>query len=670
MTTQHSLWLIDDDPALRLILEDTFCDAGLTVHPFSNAKGAWVKLNEVLKGQQPSDSLPDVILTDIRMPMMDGLSFSQWMQNNFPQLPVIIMTAHSDLKSAVDSYETGAFEYLPKPFDLDQAVLVIKKAIQSNPAARKEATAQTQAEKIVTPTTTQTGSQPTDSHLSTTSVASCTDSIPNTNKQSKNAKQNTTQTTPTDTTKITTDKAQSIAIPADTNQINKTNKPSKTNSNRSKTNNSKIQPDSTTPIIGQSVAMQTVFRAIGRLASSPITVLITGESGTGKELVAGALHQNSPRSKKPFIALNMAAIPQELIESELFGHEKGAFTGATTQRQGRFEQANGGTLFLDEIGDMPFSTQTRLLRVLANGEFFRVGGQQPIKVDVRIIAATHQNLEQLVKEGKFREDLFYRLNVIRLPLPPLRDRPDDIAELVDFFMAKAAKEMNTDKKQLSTEAMHIMQAFDWPGNVRQLENACRWITVMATGDLLTIEDLPPDLTEFAKRYLTQQIQQEHIATQSESNNNTARDIDVTNNSAINNNGGINNSDVTTIIDNLNNQILATPAQTDATKSLAKNLAFIDTPSSVKAQHLPDINTQSSQQNWQQQLRTWATNALNAGQTDILQQAAPEFETVLIEVALNHSKGRKGDASELLGWGRNTLTRKIKLLGLNDNIDNR
>ncbi|PNK61366.1 sigma 54-interacting transcriptional regulator [Psychrobacter sp. FDAARGOS_221] len=593
MTTQHSIWLIDDDPALRLILEDTFNDAGLMVHPFSNAKGAWTKLNQVLKGQQPVDSLPDVILTDIRMPMMDGLSFSQWMHKNFPQLPVIIMTAHSDLKSAVDSYDTGAFEYLPKPFDLDHAVLVVKKAIQSNPTAAKA-----------------NAKQPFSSNLQTDPNPS-----PNINKNTKNTKDTAADNISTDP------KKPSVVKPF---------KPASSKPALSKAATSHHHAENTSPIIGQSVAMQTVFRAIGRLAASPITVLITGESGTGKELVAGALHQNSPRSKKPFIALNMAAIPHELIESELFGHEKGAFTGATTQRQGRFEQANGGTLFLDEIGDMPFSTQTRLLRVLANGEFFRVGGQQPIKVDVRIIAATHQNLEQLVKEGKFREDLFYRLNVIRLPLPPLRERPDDIAELVDFFMIKAAKEMGTEVKQLSAQAMAIMQAFDWPGNVRQLENACRWITVMATGDMLTVEDLPPDLTEFATRYLAPESQTAEFTTHS------------TNDPAL-------NSEVSN-----NNQL---DSHNIHSNNSANNLA------SAHAHNLPTVDSLS----WQQQLRTWATHALHEGQTDILQQAAPEFEAVLIEVALAHSNGRKGDAAELLGWGRNTLTRKIKLLGLDNNL---
>lgn len=610
MTIKHSLWLIDDDPALRLILEDTFNDAGLEVQAFSNAKGAWAKLNDILNDHQNQASLPDVILTDIRMPMMDGLSFSQWMNKNFPDLPVIIMTAHSDLKSAVDSYDTGAFEYLPKPFDLDYAITVVKKAISTNPKA------------------------------------STLDSIANVSAPVADESATTEATT--------TGSASTKAIKT---------APAKA-----------FEPEGvqSSPIIGQSPAMQTVFRAIGRLASSPITVLITGESGTGKELVAGALHQNSPRQKKPFIALNMAAIPHELIESELFGHEKGAFTGATTQRQGRFEQADGGTLFLDEIGDMPFSTQTRLLRVLANGEFFRVGGQKPIKVDVRIIAATHQNLEQLVKEGKFREDLFYRLNVIRLPLPPLRARPDDIPELIEFFMSKAATEMKTDKKQLSPDALHVMQAFNWPGNVRQLENACRWITVMATGEVLGIEDLPPDLTEFAQNYFAIKDANNHNIDNSNDINNTLSLTTSESHSAFSTTEKIVPEPVQTQstdrVDTVSQRNFSTDSTVNTgpkfnTGNVASFTSAANSASQVSATNNHTIAQQSS---WQNQLQTWATTALNQGKTDILQLATPEFETVLITVALEHTRGRKGEAADLLGWGRNTLTRKIKLLGIGEN----
>lgn len=614
MTIKHRLWLIDDDPALRLILEDTFNDAGLEVQAFSNAKGAWAKLNDILNDHQNQASLPDVILTDIRMPMMDGLSFSQWMNKNFPDLPVIIMTAHSDLKSAVDSYDTGAFEYLPKPFDLDHAITVVKKAISTNPkASTLDSIANVSAPVVDESTTTEA---------------------------------NTTGSASTKTIKTTPAKA------------------------------AKPEGVQSSPIIGQSPAMQTVFRAIGRLASSPITVLITGESGTGKELVAGALHQNSPRQKKPFIALNMAAIPHELIESELFGHEKGAFTGATTQRQGRFEQADGGTLFLDEIGDMPFSTQTRLLRVLANGEFFRVGGQKPIKVDVRIIAATHQNLEQLVKEGKFREDLFYRLNVIRLPLPPLRARPDDIPELIEFFMSKAATEMKTDKKQLSPDALHVMQAFNWPGNVRQLENACRWITVMATGEVLGIEDLPPDLTEFAQNYFAIKDANDHNIDNSNDINNTLSLTTSESHPAFSTTERIVPEPVQTQstdrVDTVSQHNFSTDPKfnTEPNFNTGNVASFTSAANSASQASAINDHTIAQQSSWQNQLQTWATTALNQGKTDILQLATPEFETVLITVALEHTRGRKGEAADLLGWGRNTLTRKIKLLGIGEDSEER
>ncbi len=535
-----TLWLIDDDAALRMVLADTFEDAGLTVISFTQAQAAWTRLNDILKSSESTALLPDVILTDIRMPMMDGLSFSDWVHKHFPKLPIVIMTAHSDLTSAISSYQTGAFEYLPKPFDLDDAVATIYKAINYQP-------------NLV---------------ISNHSIES------NTNVSTDTKEQPVNKSNAAKSARKTSKAAES--------KTHEKPKP-QTNNNPS-------------GIIGQSQAMQTVFRAIGRLAHSPITVLITGESGTGKELVASALHQHSPRHNKTFIALNMAAIPHDLIESELFGHEKGAFTGATTSRQGRFEQADGGTLFLDEIGDMPFSTQTRLLRVLANGEFFRVGGQQPVKVDVRIIAATHQNLEELVKQGKFREDLFYRLNVIRLPLPPLRTRREDVPALTTYFMQRAAEQMNTAPKQLHPAAMQMMQSFEWRGNVRQLENVCLWLTVMATGDTVMIDDLPPELLENIPSTLNNQ--QQHVSSQD----------------AIENN------------------------------------------------HLQSQDTFGTQ-SWQQALAIWAKQSLQAGATDILQTATPEFERVLLTAALHHSGGKKIAAANLLGWGRNTLTRKLQQLNL-------
>ncbi|MBO1529909.1 nitrogen regulation protein NR(I) [Psychrobacter sp. F1192] len=533
-----TLWLIEDDAALRLVLVDTFEAAGFCVLSFTQAQAAWTKLNDILQQSTPEASLPDAIVTDIRMPIMDGLSFSDWVHNHFPQLPIIIMTAHSDLTSAINSYQAGAFEYLPKPFDLDEAVATIYKAIHYQ-------------------SKTPTGNK----HTKTDTKAQA--------KQQPHPDPASNKSPITQSSKINNTKA--------TNQTNNPN-----------------------GIIGQSQAMQTVFRAIGRLAHSPVTVLITGESGTGKELVASALHQHSPRQQEPFIALNMAAIPHDLIESELFGHEKGAYTGATTRRQGRFEQADGGTLFLDEIGDMPFSTQTRLLRVLANGEFYRVGGQQPIKVDVRIIAATHQDLEHLVQQGKFREDLFYRLNVIRLPLPPLRARREDIPALAEHFMQRAAQQMNTATKQLHPQAVHLMQDFDWRGNVRQLENVCLWLTVMATGDTVLIEDLPPEL--LTNRHTALAQPSTHLPTDQHDDAN-------------------------------NNAIPPTP-------------------------HLP---YSSATVTWQKALADWATESLQAGNSDILQTAAPEFEQVLINAALLHSGGKKKAAAKLLGWGRNTLTRKLQQL---------
>lgn len=555
MTTLATLWLIDDDAALRLVLADTFTEANLTVISFTQAQAAWTRLNDILQKREPASQLPDVILTDIRMPIMDGLSFSDWVHKHFPELPIVIMTAHSDLTSAINSYQAGAFDYLAKPFDLDDAVAIIYKALNYQPDS------DTHQPSLMDNSRTAIDEEP----------------IKSNSAQNKNEQQDTKTT----------------------NKV-KAKPPSKSTSKPSATTNP-------SGIIGQSQAMQTVFRAIGRLAYSPITVLITGESGTGKELVASALHQHSPRAKHPFIALNMAAIPHDLIESELFGHEKGAFTGATTQRQGRFEQADGGTLFLDEIGDMPFSTQTRLLRVLANGEFYRVGGQQPVKVDVRIIAATHQHLEQLVQQGKFREDLFYRLHVIRLPLPPLRARREDIPALASHFMQQAGKQMNTAVKQLSPDALRMMQAFDWRGNVRQLENVCLWLTVMAAGDTVLVEDLPPELLD-------------------QSAPDSARHDS---------------------------------AQATLTTQASQSAQTLDTLSSLHSQ-TPTALTETPI-SWQQALADWAKQSLQAGDADILQVATPEFERVLLRAALNHSGGRKLVAAQLLGWGRNTLTRKLTLL---------
>lgn len=467
MNSSNSVWILDDDRSIRWVLEKSLGKTGLNTESFENGNDLLHRLEQ---------ELPDAIISDIRMPGISGLDLLSTIQEQHPQLPVIIMTAHSDLESAVSSYSRGAFEYLPKPFDIEDAIAMTNRALEHVREQNEESGAAGKTETV---------------------------------------------------------KSQEI--------------------------------------IGEAPAMQEVFRAIGRLSQSNISVLINGESGTGKELVARALHQHSPRSDKTFVPLNVAAIPKELIESELFGHEKGAFTGATSQRTGRFEQADGGTLFLDEIGDMPAETQTRLLRVLSDGEFYRVGGHTSIKVDVRIIAATHQNLEKLVEQHEFREDLFHRLNVIRIHIPRLSDRREDIPKLASFFLHSAAKELDVEPKTLRPETEKYLTGLNWPGNVRQLENFCRWVTVMASSREVYLTDLPP---EFAA--------QETVVS-----------------------------------------------------------------------HSGD---------WTQGLHQWADQQLSLGNVGILNQATPMFERTMIEIALKHTAGRRRDAANLLGWGRNTLTRKIKELG--------
>ena len=468
----NKVWIIDDDRSIRWVLEKALEQENIESQSFENGDKVLNALNR---------EIPDAIISDVRMPGIDGLELLQQVHAVHPNIPVIIMTAHSDLDSAVNSYQKGAFEYLPKPFDVDEAVSLIKRAI---------------------------------SHKQENSVVASDE-------------------------------------PAEQYQ--------------------------NTEIIGEAPAMQEVFRAIGRLSHSNITVLINGESGTGKELVAHALHKHSPRSEHPFVALNMAAIPKDLIESELFGHEKGSFTGAGGKRQGRFEQADGGTLFLDEIGDMPADTQTRLLRVLADGEFYRVGGSTPVKVNVRIIAATHQDLEDLVKAGTFREDLFHRLNVIRIHLPSLSERREDVPRLLQHFLSRAADELGVETKILKADTEEYLCTLPWPGNVRQLENTCRWISVMASGREVHINDLPPELLN----------QEEEVTTSN---------------------------------------------------------------------------------NWEQALRNWADQQLAQSKKGILDTAVPIFERIMIETALKHTAGRRRDASILLGWGRNTLTRKIKELGMEDSTE--
>ena len=469
----EQVWLVDDDSAIRWVLEKALQQANISFRSFEQA-GALLAATQ--------QQTPQLIISDIRMPEMDGFSLLQELQTSLPHIPVIIMTAHSDLDSAVTAYQGGAFDYLPKPFDIDEAIALVRRGLQFS----AEQEAQTSLE-----TTDTRNTKP--SHL-----------------------------------------------------------------------------------IGEAPAMQEVFRAIGRLSQSNMTVMINGASGTGKELIAQAVHQHSPRSNKPFIPLNMAAIQKDLIESELFGHEKGAFTGAANQRKGHFEQAHGGTLFLDEIGDMPAEAQTRLLRVLADGEFYRVGGHTPVKVDVRIIAATHQDLNSRVEQGLFREDLFHRLNVIRIQVPNLSQRSEDIPALAEHFLTKTAQELGVEAKLLASETAAYLQQLDWPGNVRQLENLCRWLSVMGAGSKILISDLPPELQS--------------------------------------------------------------------------------------AQH------SAPSQKWQDLLSTWARTQLQAGSQGILDEALPEFERTMINIALSHTGGRKREAAELLGWGRNTLTRKLKELDIKDNTD--
>lgn len=472
MLNPNIVWVVDDDKSIRWVLDKALQKSSMISRMFTNASS----LLDALKTE-----VPDALITDIRMPGMNGLELLKEVQQNYPELPVIVMTAHSDLDSAVSAFHGGAFEYLPKPFDINEVIEVVQRAcLQSKQSASLELSAPEQL-------------------------------------------------------------------------------------------------DDSPEIIGEAPAMQEVFRAIGRLARSHITVLINGASGTGKELVAKALHRHSPRNKSPFIALNMAAIPKDLMESELFGHEKGSFTGAHTRRAGRFEQANGGTLFLDEIGDMPAELQTRLLRVLADNKFYPIGSHASVKVDVRIIAATHQNLEVLVEKGLFREDLFHRLNVIRIHIPSLCERKQDIPLLMRHFLNEAAVELNSEAKLLRPEAEVFLSALSWPGNVRQLENTCRWLTVMASGREIHLEDLPPELK------------------------------------------------------------------------------------------IPGKGGGESHGGWEDLLASVIKQRLQSGQSEVAKNIIPEVESILIKSALKYTSGKKNEAALLLGYGRNTLTRKIKELNIDGGV---
>ena len=462
MARPDMVWIIDDDQSIRWVLQKALEQAGFSVRAFDSAN----EIGELLDRTQPN-----AIITDIRMPGLTGLDLLSLIQTKAPEIPVIVTTAYTDLESAVASYRRGAFEYMPKPFDVDEAVSLVQRALEHRRRRREEP----------------------------------------------------------------------------------------------------VENEAVPEIIGAAPSMQEVFRAIGRLATSDLSVLINGESGTGKELVARALHNHSPRTGKQFIAINIAAVPSELLESELFGHERGAFTGATAQRQGRFEQANGGTLFLDEIGDMPTELQTRLLRVLSDGKFYRVGGHDQVATDVRIIAATNQNLEERVKQGRFREDLFHRLNVIRIHLPLLRERREDIPMLARHFLKRLATELNVEPKQLAPDTERYFAQLPWPGNVRQLENACRWLTVMAPSQVIRVEDLPPELR-------------------------------------------------------------------------AAELAREDG-------------------RWEASLKQLVESKLMRGEGRIYRDFNQSFERILIQAALKYTGGRKQEAAKKLGWGRNTLTRKLRELGL-------
>ena len=468
------VWIVDDDPSIRFVLERALARAQLPVRAFAGP-------HEVIAALD-AGAQPQVLVTDIRMPQGSGIALLADVKRRLPGVPVIIMTAHTDLDSAVGAFQGGAFEYLPKPFDVEKAVELIRRA--ASESLREEGAA------------TEASDWP--------------------------------------------------------------------------------------RMLGQAPAMQEVFRAIGRLSQSDATVLITGASGTGKELVAHALHRHSPRADGPFVAINAAAIPKDLLESELFGHERGAFTGAQAMRRGRFEQAAGGTLFLDEIGDMPLELQTRLLRVLSDGHFYRVGGHQPQRAEARVIAATHQNLAEHVRQGTFREDLYHRLNVIRLHLPPLRERREDIPLLTRFFLARGARELGVEPKHISDAALERLSRFDFPGNVRQLENLCRWLTVMAPGQRVELEDLPPDVAGADAHP-------------------------------------------------------ARSATGDAAAAVDWSVAL------------------------GQQARDW----LQAGDAKVWERLAGQFETVLLRTALQLTQGRRAEAAQKLGIGRNTLTRKIQELGLDD-----
>ncbi|MDO8699664.1 MAG: nitrogen regulation protein NR(I) [Rhodoferax sp.] len=503
------IWIVDDDQSIRFVLEKALLRENLPTRSFTNPRDVLTALDVA-----NDENGPQILVSDIRMPGGSGLDLLEKVKAKFPGLPVIIMTAYSDLDSAVSAFQGGAFEYLPKPFDLPKAVELIRRAVEES-----------QREEVAEERMTDT-------------------------------------------------------------------------------------PE----MLGQAPAMQDVFRAIGRLSQSNVTVMITGESGSGKELVARALHKHSPRANGPFVAINTAAIPKDLLESELFGHERGAFTGAQSMRRGRFEQADGGTLFLDEIGDMPFDLQTRLLRVLSDGHFYRVGGHSAVKTNVRVIAATHQNLEQRVKEGAFREDLFHRLNVIRLRLPALRERKEDVPMLTRHFLQQSAKQLGVEPKRISDAALSWLGNFSFPGNVRQLENICHWVTVMAPTQVIEPKDLPPEV------------------------------------GVVSGDGGQLETAATMEVG------VSAPASVEAGFPVAAQPAVSAvTPSAALAL--------SSDSGWELGLEADAIALLATGRTDVWDELTRRFESRLILTALAATRGRRIEAAQKLGIGRNTITRKIQELGL-------
>ena len=519
-----NVWIVDDDRSIRWVLEKALTREGIPYRSFDNARDVQDAIE---------DETPSVLVSDVRMPGESGLSLLKKIKAAHPTVPVIVMTAFSDLDTAVQAFQGGAFEYLPKPFDVEQALALIRRAAAvAEPVQASESPASGERE-----------------------------------------------------------------------------------------------------MLGKAAAMQDVFRAIGRLSQSHVTVLITGESGTGKELVARALHEHSPRKGKPFIAINTAAIPKDLLESELFGHERGSFTGAASTRLGRFQQAEGGTLFLDEIGDMPSDLQVRLLRVLQDGEYYRVGGQAPMKSNVRIIAATHQDLDDRVKLGMFREDLLHRLNVVRLRLPPLRERRDDVPLLMKHFLGKSAQTLGGDVKSLTPTAMQIVQDFAFPGNVRQLENVCHWITVMAPGSTVDVDDLPPELrvaappgsaeaaSVFAESASAAPVS---IAAHASS---TAADV--------------------------------------VTQPVTRTISAMGSIASATA--APSNGSSIVTGDWQQALAGALASAIQRGEHAPGERLTREFEATMIRSALTQTKGRRIEASEWLGWGRNTLTRKIHELGMDGEV---